>query len=175
MELTGETYLFNLSIVAMTFAAVSVLVMLIRQTMGGKLSNFDVHLISSYVAGGFVIAIDAILPPLAALHELEPSLLWPITSAIAAILLAGVTISAHTRRREATGHGMPPAVLLSFSLHWLAVALLIVNAAVPAVQGVGLFASAITLEMAVMFWTFTRRVTSLFGTEIGSDWDPKRG
>ena len=34
-ELAGATYLYNLSVVAMTFAAVSVLVMLIRQTMGG--------------------------------------------------------------------------------------------------------------------------------------------
>ena len=43
MDVPGEAYLFNLSLLAITFAAVSVLVMLMRQTMGGRLSNFDVH------------------------------------------------------------------------------------------------------------------------------------
>ena len=66
MELHGEAYLFNLSLLAITFAAVSVLVMLVRQTMGGRLSNFDIHLITSYIARGFVIAVAAILPSLVA-------------------------------------------------------------------------------------------------------------
>ena len=36
MELPGETYLFNLSLIAVTFTAVSALVMLMRQTMGAN-------------------------------------------------------------------------------------------------------------------------------------------
>lgn len=44
MELPGGAYLLNLSLLAITFAAVSVLVMLVRWSMGGKLSNFDIHL-----------------------------------------------------------------------------------------------------------------------------------
>ncbi len=67
MELPSTPFLFNLSLLAIAFAAVSALVMLIRQTMGGKLSNFDVYLITSFVSFGFVIAIDAILPALLAL------------------------------------------------------------------------------------------------------------
>ena len=43
MDLPGETYLFNLSILSITVAVVSALVMLVRQTMGGKLSNFDIY------------------------------------------------------------------------------------------------------------------------------------
>jgi hypothetical protein len=57
MELPGETYLFNLSLIAVTFTAVSALVMLMRQTMGGKLSNFDVYLITSYISFGFAVAL----------------------------------------------------------------------------------------------------------------------
>jgi hypothetical protein len=55
MELPGETYLFNLSLIAVTFTAVSALVMLLRQTMGGKLSNFDVYLITSLISFGFAV------------------------------------------------------------------------------------------------------------------------
>jgi hypothetical protein len=36
--------------------------MLIRQTMGGKLTNFDIHMIASYVGGGFVMSISAVFP-----------------------------------------------------------------------------------------------------------------
>jgi hypothetical protein len=35
MELPGTAYLFNLSLISITFTAVSALVMLVRQTMGG--------------------------------------------------------------------------------------------------------------------------------------------
>ena len=66
MDLPGEAYLFNLSLVAMTFAAVSVLVMLMRQTMGGALSNYDVHLVTNYVSQAFVVAVGAILPSMLA-------------------------------------------------------------------------------------------------------------
>ena len=46
MEEPGSIYLFNLSLIAMTFTAVTALVMFLRQTMGGKLSNFDIYLIN---------------------------------------------------------------------------------------------------------------------------------
>ena len=38
--------------------------MLLRQTLGGRLSNFDLHLTRTFVSGGFVVALSAILPPL---------------------------------------------------------------------------------------------------------------
>ena len=60
MDLPGEAYLFNLSLLAITIAVVSALVMLVRQTMGGKLSNFDIYLTSSFISSGFVIALDAV-------------------------------------------------------------------------------------------------------------------
>ena len=60
----GSTYLYNLSLVSITFAAVSALVMLMRQTMGGKLSKFDVYLVTSYVSGAIAVTIVALLPPL---------------------------------------------------------------------------------------------------------------
>ena len=40
MDMPGETYLFNLSLLAVTFAAVSALVMLLRQVMGGRFTQF---------------------------------------------------------------------------------------------------------------------------------------
>ncbi len=62
MELPGEAYLFTLSLVAATFAVVSALVMIMRQSMGGKMSVFDVYLITAYISWGFMQSIVALLP-----------------------------------------------------------------------------------------------------------------
>jgi hypothetical protein len=87
MEIPGEVFLFNFSLLAITFSAVSAVVMLLRQTMGGKLSNFDVFLVNAYVAHGFVLAIAAILPPLIAQFELPLNVVFVISSVIAALLM----------------------------------------------------------------------------------------
>ena len=61
MELHGEVYLFNLSLMAITFSAVSALITLLRQAVAGKLSNLDVFLVNAYVSHGFVVAISSVL------------------------------------------------------------------------------------------------------------------
>ena len=102
MELPGEVYLFNLSILAITFSAVSALVMLLRQTMGGRLSNFDLHLITAYVSGGFVVALNAILPPLLSLAEPSPAALWGVASGLAAAFLTLFVVGLIKKRRHAS-------------------------------------------------------------------------
>ena len=175
MELPGETYLFNLSLIAVTFTAVSALVMLLRQTMGGKLSNFDVYLITSFISFGFAIAIAAILPPLAVFFGLPPSAFWAVSSGLAAILL-GSTLTANVhRRRIVASEPMSLSVIASFATNGFSVIVLLVNAIVPPWQGIHLFAGALTLSTAVIMWAFVRRIGSLVGDKPGDDWDPKRG
>ena len=175
MELTGEAYLFNLSLLAITFAAVSVLVMLMRQTMGGKLSNFDIHLITSYVARGFAVAIAAVLPPLAADFGFPPAVFWAVTSGTAAVIFAADMIHTQLQRDKITGGGLPRFLVFAFSLQWLASVLLAANAVIPQVQGMALYKGALTLSLAIVFWAFVRRIASLLGQRPSEDWDPKRG
>jgi hypothetical protein len=175
MELPGETFLFNLSLIAVTFTAVSALVMLIRQTLGGKLSNFDVYLITSYISFGFAEALAAILPPLVNFFELPPFGLWAISSALAAVLLGSVLVTVVYRRRKVAPEPMPLGVISSFSTHGLVVITLLVNAMIQPWQGIHLFAGALTLSVAVLMWTFVRRIASLVGDKPGDDWDPRRG
>jgi hypothetical protein len=87
MELPGELFLFNLSLLAITFSAVSALVTLLRHSMGGKLSNFDVFLVNADVSHGFVVAISSVLPPLVAQSRLSEPLVWIIASGMAAVFL----------------------------------------------------------------------------------------
>src|SRR5260221_9112892 len=100
MEMPGSTYLFNLSVVAMSFAAVSVLVMLIRQMMGGKLSNFDIHQIASYVGAGFMLTIAALLPSLISSFGFATAQMWALASGFAALLIAASTASVFAQRRR---------------------------------------------------------------------------
>jgi len=175
MELPGETYLFNLSLISVTFTAVSALVMLMRQTMGGKLSNFDVYLITTYISLGFVLSIIALLPPLISLFQPTPNTLWTTSSSLAVLLFAPVLANAFVLRRKASPQSASFAVKTTFSTHGLAIIVLLVNAVIVPWQGVHLFAAALTLSVANLMWAFTRRIASLFGDKPGEDWDPKRG
>ncbi len=172
MELAGSPYLFNLSLVAMTFAAVSALVMLIRQTMGGKLSNFDIFLITLYVSLGFAAGINAILPPLIALLHMPEALTWMVASLSAAVIQAMTILRVQLERSKAAPVALPPMVFVAYSIHWAAVVLFLVNALLPALQGAGLHAIAVTLSLCMAMWTFVRRISLLLGEKPGQDWDP---
>ena len=175
MDLPGEAYLFNLSILSITVAVVSALVMLVRQTMGGKLSNFDIFLIEAFVSWGFVVAGAAILPPLVSLFDPPPAILWATASGLAAVLLAAVVASIIVTRRRVSSEPMSALNVLTLAGHWIVVLLLAVNALVPQVQGIGLFAAALTLSMGLIMWAFVRRIASLLGETPSEDWDPGRG
>ena len=173
MELPGASYLYNLSLLAVTFATVSALVMLVRQTLGGKLSNFDIFLIRGFLSFSLFVAFAAILPPLAALSDAAAQVLWPLTSMIAAILLGLNLYTIIVRRRKATKKAAPAGVIIRYFVHGIAIALLVLNALVPAVQGIALYAAALTLCLGNMMWAFVRRITSLLGEKPGRDWDPR--
>ena len=173
--IAGLDALSTLALLAITFATVTALVMLVRQTMGGKLSNFDIYLITSYVELGFVIAISATLPSIFILFDLRPAVLWAITSIGAAILLGGVGLGVFRLRKKATPQPMSRGVMFSFLMMTVSVAMLLANAVVSPIQGAGLFIGALTLSLAVIMWAFVRRVASLLGDKPMEDWDPKRG
>jgi hypothetical protein len=175
MELPGEAYLFTLSLVAATFAVVSALVMIMRQSMGGKMSVFDVYLIATYISWGFLQSLVALLPPLVVLFEPSPRILWAISSGLAAVVFAAVLASGVHRRIKASPEPIAWAVKTSFSLHGVAIVIFLVNAVAEPWQGVHLFAAALTLSVASVMWAFVRRIASLFGVKPSKDWDPKRG
>jgi hypothetical protein len=174
MELPGELYLFNLSILAITFSAVSALIALLRQAMVGKLSSFDVFLVNAYVSHGFVVAINSVLPSLMAQSGLPLPWVWSVASGIATVFLSADVANTMRQRRKATNASMPFATLASFCLHWFGVLLLIANALIPSVQGVFLFGAALTICLATVMWAFVRRIASLMDDKPPEDWDSKQ-
>jgi hypothetical protein len=175
MELPGETFLFNLSLLAITFSAVSALVTLLRQAMGGKLSNFDVYLLTTYVSDGFVVAISSLLPPLIAQSGLPLPWVWAIASGLAAAIVGGQLLKVVQLRSGATKVPYPLPTKISFILLWFSVLLLLANASVPAIRGIFLFEVSITIYLATVMWIFVRRIASLQSDHHNEDWDPNRG
>ncbi len=172
MELPGEVYLFNLSLIAITFTAVSAVTMLLRQTMGGKLSNFDIYLLTSYISLGFVLAAIAILPALISLFELASPLQWALASGSAAVVLI---IKIIQLRKVVSPGKWPLVVNLAFAGHGLAILGYLFNAFATDWQGSHLFALSVTISVFDVMRSFVRRIASLLGEKPGDDWDPKRG
>jgi hypothetical protein len=175
MEMPGALYLFNLSLLAFAFATVSALVMLFRQSMGGRLSNFDVYLITSFVSLGFAIGFVAILPALVVLFDPGEALHWSIAGVIGAVCLTAVSVNLLRKRIVATQSRTPPLVLAAFATHWVTSALLLINAAVSAIRGPGLYATAVTASLFAVLWSFVRRISSLVGEQAKEDWDIAKG
>ncbi|TIU33186.1 MAG: hypothetical protein E5W38_10175 [Mesorhizobium sp.] len=174
MELQGAEYLFNLSGLGLTFAAVSVLVMLVRQSWGSRLSNFDVHLLVSYISGGFAVAVGAVLPALAAQFS-EQTSAWRLSAIPGALLIGWFVGSVISRRRQVGARKFPVLVWVDMSLYTFAAGLLVASLFAPAAFAPGLYCLAFTIMLAVVMWSFLRRIASLLGETSGDDWDPRRG
>jgi len=159
-ELDGAAYLYNLSLLAVIFAAVSALATIVRQTAGGKLPGFDVYLINTSVSFGFVIAFTAVLPPLILLFGLLRDSVWTIASGLGALLIAMNLASVVARRVRASRQPLPVIVLVGFCVHGVVVLSLATNALFPVVRGAALFCAALTLCLGNMMWVLVQRLSS---------------
>lgn len=174
MEILGEAYFLNLSLVAIGFASVSAVVMLLRQMMGGTLSKFDIHLIMCYLTGAFSTAFAAVLPVFVAMASEDPLVVWGVSGAIAAALIGAHLVSMILRRRRITGSAAPMTIIADWVVQGLAVAALLVNIGWPRVGW--LYAGAVTLVLGLVMFAFLRRLGSLLtGGESIHDWNPGQG
>jgi hypothetical protein len=170
MEASASDYLFTLSILAISFAVASALVTAVRQIAGGNLSKVDIHLLTTFMAAGFVLCIAAMLPSAIGLFQVGGDFVLTVASIAAALGSAAVIIRTQWERRKLASMGLGPQTMIIFAGLWLSVAMLIVNAIVPSLQGVALYAGAITLCLATVMWAFVRRIASLGDLEAQHDW-----
>jgi hypothetical protein len=154
MELPGTGYLYNLTTISVTFAGFAALIAAFRQMVGGHLTRYDVFLIRSALMRSLIVIICALLPPLLALFEIPPHLIWRTSSLIAAGLIAGFTLAWPTTiRRHVTNLPLSPAAKVYHALQLLA-ALLLLALALGAFPNLvsGYFIGALTVFM-ITSWT----------------------
>jgi|GEM_PF-563319 len=160
MELVGATYLYTLATISITFVSFSTLFMILRQTLGGALSKFDLLLARNFLQLGFTAVICSLLPPLLSLFFLQEHTVWRFASAVSAIppLLIATTYPA--RRFAATGTRMPKPVWIVLLALYVSSGVFLLNAAGrPLAPGPGLFALGVSIIIFNSFQAFLNALT----------------
>lgn len=146
MAVAEATYLYALASLSVSFVGFSTLVIIFRQSAGGRLSRYDSYFVLSFMQAGFIVTAGALLPPLFVLYRLSEDTALRVASAIMAIAIAWFVATVPRRRRVATGGPAPAFIRLSLSLQFgAAVALVLGAVGRPLGPGVAPYASALTL------------------------------
>jgi hypothetical protein len=126
MELPGTGYLYNLTLISVTFAGFAALIAAFRQTVGGHLTKHDAFLIRSALMRSLIVIVCALLPPLLALFDIPASVNWRASSFIAAGLIVIFTLAWPTIvRRNATDRPISLTAKVYHALQLLAALLLL--------------------------------------------------
>ena len=148
MELAGTNYLYALATISVTFVGFSALLLVFRQTIGGKMTNYDSYFTLSFMQAGFIVTGGGLLPQLLAFYDMSPTFIWRASSVIMAIPILLFVATTPRRRRAATSEPIPLYVGLLLLLQLFAGVYLLVNAAGwPAPPDLAPFALALTLML----------------------------
>jgi len=128
MELPGANYLYALATISVTFVGFSALLLVFRQTIGGKMTSYDSHFTLAFMQAGFIVAAGGLLPQLLAFSEMSNASVWRVSSVIMAIPIFLFVAATPRRRRAATNEPMPFWVGLLHLLQFLAGVCLLFNA-----------------------------------------------
>src|SRR5262249_7958050 len=128
MGSSASSYLFTLATLAVTFVGFSALVIILRQTIGGAMSELDVLLTRIFIQLGFTVAAGAMLPALFSLFPMPERVAWRISSLFVAIPIVAFALSYPARRRAASGLRTPRQVWFDVMVLLVAGAALLVNA-----------------------------------------------
>ncbi|HEY0383012.1 MAG TPA: hypothetical protein VGC72_12520 [Candidatus Elarobacter sp.] len=129
MELPGAAYFYTLATVAITFVTFSSLLIILRQTVGAGLSAYDSTVTRFFMQLGFIVIAGALLPPLLALCEAPPDVIWRVSSGFTGAVVLIRLITWPGQRRRALGPTAPVIATIYITLGIVAALLMIANAA----------------------------------------------
>ena len=143
MDASG--YLYTIATVGMTFAGLSVLTMILRQMLGGRITKWDSFVTRTWIELGFMTTFGSILPPLLILFGGPAPIAWRISSGVLAVILGSWALT-FPRRRQAVNPTRLPLLVVIYSLAMDVAALaLAANALVVAGELLaGVYAAAVT-------------------------------
>lgn len=155
MEFSGSTYLFNLAMIAITFAGFTAIFMMLRQARGGSLTKYDLFVTQNYMMVSFLIVFGALLPSLLAGFREIDTTLWQVASGSVAVLLVAFVFTFPYRRRRATRLPRPPVIWIQELVFLLATAILMINAfSLLRTADFPLYAVGMTLVLFGLFYSF---------------------
>jgi hypothetical protein len=138
-------YLYTIATVGMTFAGVSVLTMMLRQMLGGRMTKWDSFVSRTWVELGFMTTFGSILPPLVILFGPPAPIALRISSGIMAVILGSWALTFPRRRLAANPTRLPlQVVIYSAAMDTAALALAANAIVVPGELLAGVYAAAVT-------------------------------
>ena len=114
MEFKGETFLYTLAALMITFAGFSALLLAVRPASGAKLSQLDRYLAKTVMTYIFVLTAGALMPALLSLYDVQEKWLWRGSALLFALPMLSLQVTYPHRRRKAVGKGPPPAIFAVF-------------------------------------------------------------
>jgi archaellum biogenesis protein FlaJ (TadC family) len=148
MELPGVSYLYALATVSITFVGFSALLLVFRETIGGRMTGYDSYFMLSFMQAGFIVTAGGLLPQLLAFYEMSHTSVWRASSLIMAIPIFLFVAMTPGRRRAATKAAVPFYVAFLLILQFCAGAYLLLNAAGwPSPPHLAPFALALTIML----------------------------
>lgn len=156
------SYLYTLAGMSVTFVGFSSLAIVLRQTMGGQVSNLDILITRTFIQLGFVVAAGALLPALLTLFHFAEIAAWRLASALTAVPVMAFAVTYPVRRKLASGARTPLAIWID-ALAILGFALLLGCNAVGVVvaSGPGPYTAALTGVLFVSGWAYLQAVNTL--------------
>ena len=159
MTSAESSFLFSLAALALSFAGFSAVVVTLRGALGGEISERHLRLVRLYIEGGLLVTALALVPALLDLLHLPGSIIWPVSSGVAASILTAMLLSQFRRRRAIEGGRFPAWVVVVNAISILAVAGLWLNVAgIPFAPSVGPYAIALTWALCVFGFIFVRTI-----------------
>jgi hypothetical protein len=163
-------YLYAIATLGMTFAGLSVLTMILRQMLGGRITKWDSWVTRTWIQLGFMTTFGSILPPLLILFAAPAPIAWRISSGVMAIILGSWALT-FPRRRQAVNPTRLPLQVVIFSLAMDIVALaLAANAIViPGKLLAGVYAAAVTAILIAAGMLFLFAFVHWYDATIGHE------
>jgi hypothetical protein len=138
-------YLYTLATVGMTFAGLSVLTMILRQLLGGRITKWDSWVTRTWIELGFMTTFGSILPPLLILFAAPAPVAWRISSGVMAVILGSWALTFPRRRQGVNPTRLPlQVVIYALAMDIAALALAANAIVVPGELLAGVYAAAVT-------------------------------
>jgi hypothetical protein len=163
-------YLYTIATVGMTFAGLSVLTMILRQLLGGRVTKWDSWVTRTWIQLGFMTTLGSILPPLLMLFGGPAPIAWRISSGVMAVILGSWALTFPRRRRVVNPMGMSWQVVTYCVAMDIAALALATNAiVVPGDLSAAVYAAAVTailIGAGILFlYAFVRWYDATIGDE----------
>jgi hypothetical protein len=163
-------YLYTIATVGMTFAGLSVLTMILRQLLGGRITKWDSWVTRTWIQLGFMTTFGAILPPLLILFGAPVPIVWRISSGVMAVMLGSWALTFPRRRRAVNPTRLPlEVVIYALAMDIAALALAANAIGVPGEFLAGVYAAAVTAILTgaglLFLFAFVRWYDAAIGQE----------